>query len=46
MTDEIEQLLKNLRLRKTGAILDDELAKAEKTSCSHQALIAPLLRAQ
>jgi DNA replication protein DnaC len=46
MTDEIDQLLKNLRLRKIAEILDDEIAKADKASSSYQALIARLLRAQ
>ena len=46
MTEEIEQLLKSLRLRKIVEILDDELTKAEKKSCSYQELLARLLRAQ
>lgn len=46
MTDEIEQLLKDLRLRKIAEVLDDEIARAEKASTSYQALIARLLRAQ
>ncbi len=29
MTDEIEQLLRNLHLKKIAAIIDDELAHAE-----------------
>jgi DNA replication protein DnaC len=46
MTDEIEQLLKNLHLRKIAEILDDELRVAENKQLSYQALLARLLRAQ
>lgn len=46
MTDELEQLLKALRLRKIGEILDEELASAEKDQRSYQDLLARLLRAQ
>jgi DNA replication protein DnaC len=46
MTDEIEQLLKNLHLDKIAAILDDELAHAEKKDLSYRELVARLLRAQ
>ncbi len=46
MTDEIEQLLKALRLRAIGSILDAELANAEKDNLSYQELLVRLLRAQ
>jgi DNA replication protein DnaC len=46
MTDELEQLLKVLRLRKIAEILDAELASAEKDERSYQDLLARLLRAQ
>lgn len=46
MTDEIDQLLKNLHLRRIAAIFDDELANAEKEHLSYSELIARLLRAQ
>lgn len=46
MTDELEQLLKVLRLRKVAEILDAELASAEKDERSYQDLLARLFRAQ
>jgi len=46
MTDELEQLLKALRLRKIAEILDGELASAEKDQRSYQDLLARLFRAQ
>lgn len=46
MTDEIAQLLKSLHLRAVAAILDDELATAEKSQSSYQELLVRLLRAQ
>jgi DNA replication protein DnaC len=46
MTDDIQQLLKALRLRKIAEILDAELTLAEKEQRSYQDLIARLLRAQ
>jgi DNA replication protein DnaC len=46
MTEEIQQLLKALHLRKITEILDDELALAEKEDRSYQELIVRLLRAQ
>ncbi|MBI1950531.1 MAG: ATP-binding protein [Acidobacteria bacterium] len=46
MTDEIEQLLKNLHLRKIAEILDEELRGAETKQLSYQNLLARLLRAQ
>ena len=46
MTDEIEQLLRNLHLKKIAAIVDDELAHADKQQLSYGAFLARLLRAQ
>ena len=46
MTDEIAQLLKNLRLGRIAEILDAELVAAEKGDHSYQELIVRLLRAQ
>ena len=46
MTDEIEQLLRSLRLRKMAELLDEELARANKDGLSHQELLTRLLRAQ
>jgi DNA replication protein DnaC len=46
MTDEIEQLLRSLRLRKIAEMLDQELARADKEGLSHQELLVRLLRAQ
>lgn len=46
MTDEIEQLLRNLHLKKIAEILDEELRGADKKQISYQELLARLLRAQ
>ena len=46
MTDEIEQRLRNLHLKKIAAIVDDELAHADKQDLSYSAFLARLLRAQ
>jgi DNA replication protein DnaC len=46
MTDEIQQLLKALRLRKILEIFDEELALAEKEQRSYQDVFVRLLRAQ
>jgi DNA replication protein DnaC len=46
MRDELEQLLKNLRLKKIAALLDDELKRADKQDLSYQEFLARLLRAQ
>src|SRR2546425_3296467 len=40
MTEEIEQLLRNLHLKKIAAIIDDELAHAEKHQLSYGAFLA------
>src|SRR6266540_3358344 len=44
MTEEIQQLLKALHLRKITEIFDDELALAEKEDRSYQELLVRLLR--
>ena len=46
MTDEIEQLLKNLQLGRMRAIYDEQLRAAEKQQVSYSEFIAALLRAQ
>jgi DNA replication protein DnaC len=46
MTDEIQQLLKTLHLKKITEIFDTELASAETEERSYQDFIARLLRAQ
>ena len=46
MKDDLEQLLKNLRLKKIAEILDAELAKAGKEDLSYGTLLARLLRAE
>jgi DNA replication protein DnaC len=46
MTDDIEQLLRQLHLKKIAAIVDDELAHAEQQQLSYGAFLARLLRAQ
>jgi DNA replication protein DnaC len=46
MTDDIDQLLKLLRLRKISEILDEEMGKADKDSTPFRKLLARLLRAE
>src|SRR2546428_4672755 len=46
MTEEIEQLLRNLHLKKIAAIIEDELGHAEKPQTSYGVFPARLLRAQ
>jgi DNA replication protein DnaC len=46
MDDNLDQLLKNLRLTKIHEILDDELARAAKTQASYTELLIRLFRAQ
>ena len=46
MTDEIEQLLRNLHLKQIAAIVDDELVHADQHQLSYGAFLARLLRAQ
>ncbi len=46
MNDEIEQLLRNLHLKRMAEIMDDEVKHAEKQQLSYVAFLARLLRAQ
>ena len=44
MTDEIEQLLKNLKLGRMRSIYDEQLRAAEKQQVSYSEFVAALLR--
>lgn len=44
MNDDIDQLLKNLKFRRTREIIDDELARAEKKKPSYSEFLARVLR--
>lgn len=44
--DELEQLLKNLHLKKILAILDEELKKADEAQSTYQDFLLRLMRAQ
>jgi DNA replication protein DnaC len=46
MTEELEQLLKNLRLRRVLEIYDEQLKAAEKEQVSYSEFITRLVRAQ
>lgn len=46
MNDDLEQLLKSLRLKRVAAILDDELRKADEAGLPVEKLLALLLRAE
>jgi DNA replication protein DnaC len=46
MNDDLEQLLKSLRLKRVAAILDDELRKADEAGLPVEKLLARLLRAE
>ena len=46
MSDDIKQLLKNLRLRKMGEMIESELEAARKHSPSYTDFLARLLRAE
>jgi DNA replication protein DnaC len=46
MNDDLEQLLKNLRLRRVAEILDDELRHAEQHHLPIEKLLARLFRAE
>lgn len=46
MTDEIEQLLTNLKLGRMRAVYDEQLRAAEKQQVSYSEFVAGLLRAQ
>jgi DNA replication protein DnaC len=46
LTEELEQLLKNLKLRRMLTVYDEQLKAAEKANTSYSEFIAGLLRAQ
>ena len=46
MTDELEQLLKNLKLGRLRMVYDEQLRAAEKQDLSYSDFVAGLLRAQ
>ena len=46
MNDDLEQLLKSLRLKRVAEILDDELRNAEEAGLPVEKLLAKLLRAE
>jgi len=46
MTEELEQLLKNLKLRRMLQVYDEQLHAAEKADVSYSEFVAGLLRAQ
>jgi DNA replication protein DnaC len=46
MTEELEQLMKNLRLRRMLSLYDEQLGAAEKAQLSYSEFLAGLLRAQ
>jgi DNA replication protein DnaC len=46
MSEELEQLLKNLKLRRMLSVYDEQLRAAEKAQISYSEFMAGLLRAQ
>ena len=46
MTEELEQLFKNLKLRRMLNVYDEQLRAAEKAQVSYSQFVAGLLRAQ
>src|SRR5256885_2119254 len=46
MTEELEQLLKNLKLRRMLNVYDEQLKAAEKAQTSYSEFVAGLLRSQ
>jgi len=46
MTEELEQLLKNLKLRRMLSVYEEQLRAAEKEDVSYSEFVARLLRAQ
>jgi len=46
MTEELEQLLKNLKLKRMATIFDEQLRAAEKEQVSYSEFLTRLLRAQ
>jgi len=45
MTEELEQLLKNLKLKRMAAIYDEQLRAAEKEQVSYSEFLTRLMRA-
>ena len=46
LNEELDQLLKNLHLKRVLEILEEELAHAQKNDCTYQEFLLRLLRAQ
>src|SRR5882762_10673219 len=46
MTEDLEQLMKNLKLRRMLGVYDEQLRAAEKSQVSYSEFVAGLLRAQ
>ena len=46
MTEELEQLLKNLKLKRMLSVYDEQLRAAEKAQTSYSEFVAGLLRTQ
>jgi hypothetical protein len=46
MTEELEQLLKNLKLRRILEIYDEQLRAADKSDTSYSEFLTRLVRAQ
>ena len=46
MTEELEQLLKNLKLKRMLSVYDEQLRAAETADVSYSEFVAGLLRAQ
>jgi DNA replication protein DnaC len=46
MTEELEQLLKNLKLKRIAAIYDEQLPAADKEQVSYSEFVTRLMRAQ
>ena len=46
MTEELEQLLKNLKLKRILSVYEKQLRAAEKADATHSEFLAGLLRAQ
>ena len=46
MTEELEQLLKNLKLKRMLSVFDEQLRAAEKQDVTYSEFVAGLLRAQ
>ena len=46
MTEELEQLMKNLKLKRILSVYDEQLRAAEKADITYSEFVAGLLRAQ